>query len=145
MRESYDASSDVVFSVHKHKPHELRTCEKSCNSTELISAYFKKSPWRRLTSVLKPAPVICDSPENFPGLVSMKQAVARSLFLFHILFILSHFPPSLHCVLLFLSVSLFYILKLSVSWQPDNKRGNAARGKSGIITLCLCATHTHMG
>lgn len=76
----------------KHFPQEHVACViKSCNGTKLILAHLNSLLGEGWLCLLKPRLVICESPVNSQGLVSVKQAVARCLC--HILFILCHFFP----------------------------------------------------
>lgn len=112
-------SSQVWKFCIKYFPQEHVACViKSCNGTELILAHLNSLLGGGWLCLLKPLLVICESPVISRGLVSVKQAVARCLY--HILFTFSLLCGDSR-LSLSLSVSLFYILKLSVSWQWDNR------------------------
>lgn len=140
----------IVFFPQEHVAHVI----KPCNGTELILPHFNSHPQRGFDFVfLKPTLVICESPAISQGLLSLKQAVARCLR--HILFTLCHFfapPPHSLCggfqtlslsLSVSLCVSLFYILKLSVSWQRDNREATQHVERRDPPFPQPRPTHTH--
>lgn len=108
------------------KPQEqVARVIKSCNGTELILAHFKESPWRRLTFPFKTSSgdlwVSCE----FSGL-GFSEASSSKMSLPHFISHFVHFVSFLSLAVfsiwsLSLPLSLFYILKLSASWQRDNR------------------------
>lgn len=87
--------------------------------------------------------MICESPVNSRGLVSVKQAVARCfcLILFHILSTLCHFFPLLYSPF---SLFLFLLHLEAISiLAARQQRGNTARGENRPTVPRLCPTHTH--